>query len=114
MNFGIGRKAKFQYFGDIDYEGINIYETLKDRFKEYNISVHKLWYETILNLEHEPMKIRTQQIINNEKIESFLNEFSEHYQNKLRQIFSNRQYIPQEVFNLEVASKELKKGETYN
>lgn len=102
-----------KYFGDIDFEGINIYETLKEKYSSYKISVYKIGYETILDIENEPEKIRTAQNINSEKITKFMKEFTTEYKNKLERIFQNKKYIPQEVFNLEVASEKMKEGEAY-
>lgn len=105
---GIGAKDNIKYFGDIDYEGINIYVALKQKFNTYNISTYKLGYETILDIEEFPKNIRTNQDINLEKIEEFTNEFDRDYKNKLANIFDNKKYIPQEVFNYEIAMKKLK------
>ena len=34
-----------EYFGDIDYEGINIYEQLKSKYSQYNIKAYKTGYQ---------------------------------------------------------------------
>ena len=98
----INGKYQIQYFGDIDFEGINIYEALKEKYKKYEISAYKIGYEAMLKIENEPQKIRTAQTINIEKINEFLKEFSPEYQEKLTKIFESKKYIPQEVFNFEV------------
>ena len=111
-NFGITEKDTIQYFGDIDYEGINIYISLKEKYPEFNIHIYKQGYETILDLEQNPRNIRTKQNINHNNIQKFLSEFDEPkdtpYKEKLIQIFKQEKYIPQEVFNNEVAKKVIK------
>ncbi len=107
--FKINSKDNIYYFGDIDFEGINIYTSLKEKFKSYNISAYKKGYETILDIEKSPQKVRKNQHINQDKIEKFINEFKENYKNKLIEIFKNRKYIPQEVFNYAVALKSIDK-----
>lgn len=103
-NFNIGDTYEIQYFGDIDYEGINIYVSLKEKYMNYNIKVFEEGYNAILNLEKNPQDIGTKQSRNNDYIHSFLNEFDEIYKEKLNVLFENNKYIPQEVFNYKVAS----------
>ena len=99
-----------EYFGDIDYEGINIYEQLKSKYSQYNIKAYKIGYQKILDIEKNPNKIRTNQIYNLKNNEEFLKEFDKNYQEKLKYIFENKLYIPQEVFNANIAEK-IMKGE---
>ena len=99
-----------EYFGDIDYEGINIYEQLKSKYSQYNIKAYKTGYQKILDIEKNPNKIRANQICNLKNNEEFLKEFDKDYQKKLQYIFENKLYIPQEVFNASIAEK-IMKGE---
>ena len=106
--FKIDSKDNIYYFGDIDFEGINIYVSLKEKYNKYNISAYTKGYETILDIEKTPEKVRKNQNINQDKIEKFINEFDKKYKDKLIEIFNNKKYIPQEVFNYEVALKSMK------
>ncbi len=106
--FKIDSKDNIYYFGDIDFEGINIYVSLKEKYNKYNISAYTKGYETILDIEKTPEKVRKNQNINQDKIEKFINEFDKEYKDKLIEIFNNKKYIPQEVFNYEVALKSMK------
>lgn len=106
--FKIDSKDNIYYFGDIDFEGINIYVSLKEKYNKYNISAYTKGYETILDIERTPEKVRKNQNINQDKIEKFINEFDKKYKDKLIEIFNNKKYIPQEVFNYEVALKSMK------
>ena len=105
--FKIDSKDNIYYFGDIDFEGINIYVSLKEKYNKYNISAYTKGYETILDIEKTPEKVRKNQNINQDKIEKFINEFDKKYKDKLIEIFNNKKYIPQEVFNYEVAIKSM-------
>lgn len=105
--FKIDSKDNIYYFGDIDFEGINIYVSLKEKYSKYNISAYTKGYETILDIEKTPEKVRKNQNINQDKIEKFINEFDKKYKDKLIEIFNNKKYIPQEVFNYEVALKSI-------
>ena len=107
---GIGIEDNIWYFGDIDYEGINIYETLKEKYNHYKIEIYKLGYETILEIEDEPGSLRNAQNINSEKINKFLEEFPKKYKKILSEIFMQNKFIPQEVFNLEVAKQKMQEG----
>ncbi len=106
--FEIAENDTIQYFGDIDYEGINIYISLKEGYPKFHISVYKEGYETILDLEKNPKSIRTKQNIRKDCIQKFLTEFEEVYQERLSYIFNHQKYIPQEVFHYEVARKKVK------
>lgn len=105
--FKIDSKDNIYYFGDIDFEGINIYVSLKEKYNKYNISAYTKGYETILDIEKTPEKVRKNQNINQDKIEKFINEFDKKYKDKLIEIFNNKKYAPQEVFNYEVAIKSM-------
>ena len=106
--FKIDSKDNIYYFGDIDFEGINIYVSLKEKYSKYNISAYTKGYETILDIEKTPEKVRKNENINQDRIEKFINEFDKKYKDKLIEIFNNKKYIPQEVFNYEVALKSMK------
>ena len=86
---------------------LNIYVSLKNKYNKYNISVFTKGYQKILDIEKTPEKISTNQNINQNKIEKFINEFDSKYKDKLIEIFNNKKYIPQEVFNYEVALKNM-------
>lgn len=104
-NFDITLQDTIEYFGDIDYEGISIYEQLKNKYIDYNITTYQKGYKKILEIENNPRKIKNQQICNQKNNDEFCAEFDEFYQNKLKTIFEEKLYIPQEVFNANVAEK---------
>ncbi len=93
------------YFGDLDYEGIGIYENFASAFgAHYLISVFRNAYERMLakaeriGIEHLPATKEGQ----NRKIGSlFLSQFSQPQQDKIREILESGRYIPQEILNIE-------------
>lgn len=107
-NFQITPKDTILYFGDIDYEGINIYIALKEKYNIYNIQAYKKAYETILDIEQNSPNMKTKQNENQEYIYKFLNEFDDKYKQKLKKILDEKKYIPQEVFNYEIAKNIVK------
>lgn len=104
-NFDITNRYEIQYFGDIDYEGVNIYVSLKNLYINYNIKIFEEGYKAILDLARNPQNIRTKQNKNEEYIKIFLEEFDEEYKEILSDIFQKNKYIPQEVFNYKVISE---------
>jgi len=93
------------YFGDLDYEGIGIYENFASAFgAHYLISAFRNAYERMLakaeriGIEHLPATKEGQ----NRKIGSlFLSQFSQPQQDKIREILESGRYIQQEILNIE-------------
>lgn len=96
---------KIYYFGDLDYEGIGIYENFAVAYKEsYDILLFKVAYEKMLDkaerlgIANLPLTKEGQ----NRKIERlFLGNFSRTQQEKMMEILENGRYIPQEILNVE-------------
>ncbi len=92
------------YFGDLDYEGIGIYENFAAVYGErYRISVFKNAYERMLTkaerigLESLPVTKEGQ----NRKIgDAFFSQFSQPQQEKIKEILEQNRYIPQEILNI--------------
>ncbi|WP_061994617.1 Wadjet anti-phage system protein JetD domain-containing protein [Clostridium sp. ATCC 25772] len=96
------RENKIFYFGDLDYEGILIYESFYFAYKDqYDIKPfiegYKKMIDKVGNISSLP-KIKEGQ---NRKInEYFLQEFSLEYREKIKEILNNDLYIPQEIINI--------------
>ncbi|MDE7324296.1 MAG: hypothetical protein K2N73_16605 [Lachnospiraceae bacterium] len=92
------------YFGDLDYEGIGIYENFAAMYgKQYRISLFKAAYEKMLTkaerigIDQLPVTKEGQ----NRKIENvFLSQFSQPQQDTIKEILENDRYIPQEILNI--------------
>lgn len=96
---------KIFYFGDLDYEGIGIYENFFTAYgAQYDIKLFKNGYELMLakadriGIENLPLTKEGQ----NRKIDNlFFNQFSKTQQEKIKEILEQGRYIPQEILNIE-------------
>jgi Uncharacterized protein conserved in bacteria C-term(DUF2220) len=90
----------FLYFGDLDYEGIIIYESLQNLFqKELQIIPFREGYEYMLKkavLSNLPV---TKQGQNKNIGTLFLDAFAEDERKLIIQILNSEKYIPQEILN---------------
>ena len=91
------------YFGDLDYEGIVIYESFyKSYSSKYNITPFVNGYEKIIDkyLKNNIKLPKTKEKQNRNIKDVFMKEFSEYYKNEIRKILNNNLYIPQEIINI--------------
>jgi hypothetical protein len=98
--------GKVFYWGDIDYEGIAIYERFKKRYSEnLNIELFKSAYVTMLLLSEgrEMPKYSEKQNKNIDKV--FLTEM-ESYEQRILKLLEEGSYIPQEIVNYSVLREE--------
>lgn len=99
---------KVYYFGDLDYEGILIYETLQKKYPECKI---ELFYEAYIRMidKAEEMNVKMDQLllrlpetkVGQAKKEGtlFYQVFDANYRSKIQKILESRRYIPQEILN---------------
>ena len=89
------------YFGDLDYEGIIIYESLHKNFKsKYDIRVFTKGYEKMIDKGEKFNLPKTKEGQNRNIGQDFYNEFTEEYRSKMMEILSKDLYIPQEIINI--------------
>ena len=94
----------FYYFGDIDYEGIVIYESYKNKtLEEIDLKPFTPAYEYIVDkcfsfLNTLPI---TKEGQNKNIGDAFFINFDENYKNKILSILQDNKYIPQEALNYE-------------
>ncbi|MGL5085509.1 MAG: Wadjet anti-phage system protein JetD domain-containing protein, partial [Clostridium sp.] len=91
------------YLGDIDYEGIVIYESLKSVFeKGHNIRPFVDGYKVMIDkyLDRNISLPKTKDGQNRNISNVFLGEFTEEYICKINEILINDKYIPQEILNI--------------
>ncbi len=90
----------FLYFGDLDYEGIIIFESLQKSFQhDLKIIPFKKGYEYMLK-KAVLSKLPDTKIGQNKNIGNlFLNTFSENEGKLIIQILNSGKYIPQEILN---------------
>ena len=97
------------YFGDLDYEGIRIYEKFAEKFAaaygaQYDIRLFQCAYERMLTkadrigIEDLP---RTKEGQNRNIGSLFLGWFSQPQQTRIKAILEQDRYIPQEILNIQ-------------
>ncbi len=89
----------YYYFGDIDAEGINIYNQLHEKYKEYNVFPAVFFYEYILKKEgpENAKPIRTNQEIKD--FTPFIAFFEAEIGEMIKTIVLEKRYFPQEAIN---------------
>lgn len=96
-------RNKILYFGDLDYEGIIIYEGLYELFgKEYNMSPFISGYEKMIDKAKEEAIFlpETKEGQNKNISEIFLSEFHDDYRVEIEKILRDGLYIPQEIVSI--------------
>ncbi|WP_244832998.1 Wadjet anti-phage system protein JetD domain-containing protein [Clostridium sp. BJN0001] len=96
-------KNRILYFGDLDYEGIIIYESLFKLFsKEYNITPFVNGYKKMIDKakEEEISLPKTKEGQNKHINEIFLREFDNNYRLQIEKILKDGFFIPQEIVNI--------------
>ncbi len=86
------------YFGDLDYEGIIIFETLHRDFRDkVKIEPFCIAYETMINKSDFSMLPKMKKGQNSNIGTSFLSYFNQDVQRRIIEILSQNRYIPQEI-----------------
>lgn len=97
------RNNKFLYFGDLDYEGIGIYEGIYELFSD-NVEI-ELFKEAYIFMIEKYIKTcielpSTKEGQNKNIKDIFLNNFNERHRNVISDILVSGKYIPQEILNI--------------
>lgn len=93
---------RFYYAGDIDYEGIKIFEGLARYFKENGnklelfVEIYDAMVDAVTDIDDLP-EMKEQKKI---EIEVFCGYFDQERADKIRMILSRRKYIPQEILSI--------------
>ena len=99
------------YFGDLDQEGIHIFNSLRKKFHRYNIRPAVSLYTYILKKvgpEHAK-PLRTRQQSGDSSLSPFIDFFDSDVKGEIKEIISEKKYLPQEIFN-KTDLPELKHG----
>jgi hypothetical protein len=91
----------YYYFGDMDQEGIIIFNRLRNTFPEYEILPAVSLYEYMLNKAgpENAKPLRKCRKLNGESLSPFIDFFSRETGKLIEEIISAQKYIPQEVVN---------------
>ncbi len=107
-----GSVNTYYYFGDLDYEGIEIYQTLLGNNGELNICLCKELYSLMLKESKKYNLPETKEGQKKTNIDMFLNNFNEKEKQDIKEILEKGFYIPQEILNYQILKREMKEGLT--
>ena len=90
------------YFGDLDYEGIGIYENLSELFnEEWKIIPFMAGYEKLLDKAVKAVSIPETKERQNRNIKNiFFSYFSTERIKQMKEILEKGRYVPQEILNI--------------
>ncbi len=105
-----GSRNCYYYFGDLDFEGIEIYNTLVDTNKELNISLCTELYAWMLqkSTQYDLPKTKAGQRVTD--IQAFLTHFNERECQSINHILHSGLYIPQEILNYSLLKNKMMEG----
>lgn len=111
-------KATYYYFGDLDYEGIGIFNDLRDINPELNIKLFSGLYSWMLEEAATLLKSTERKFElpgakekqNRRCMEMFLEEFTAKERILINNILEEGRYIPQEILNRGYFYSRLKNG----
>lgn len=94
-----GLQSRYYYIGDIDYEGIGIFNELTEQNPALQIKLMTPLYIMMLEKSKEVSLPFTKDMQVESNPESFLAEFEPQYRDMIVKILQSRRYIPQEILN---------------
>lgn len=95
------RENKIYYFGDLDYEGIGIYEKLAQMFQNgYEILPFSPGYVRMLEKAKEAVLPETKEQQNRNITDHFFSFFKWDTAAEMKKILETERYIPQEILNI--------------
>jgi len=109
-NLLTGSINRYYYFGDLDYEGIEIYQTLLENNKELDINLCAELYSWMLVEAKEYSLPRTRSGQKKVDINAFLKSFTVQECEEIKAILDNGLYIPQEILNYPLLKGKMMEG----
>lgn len=94
-----GQEGIYYYFGDLDYEGINIFNNLVRNNKKLDIRLMRSLYEEMIRLSKGVKLPETKELQRVNKMDDFLKGFSDDDIKYIKTILGLRKYIPQEIIS---------------
>ncbi|MCC8073560.1 MAG: DUF2220 domain-containing protein [Methanosphaera sp.] len=92
-------KCDFLYFGDLDYEGIGIYQTLKKQSTDFDLQLFSKLYVKLIELSNLTSLRKVEKQQKEVDITLFLQDFCGETVENIKWILSDGRYIPQEALN---------------
>lgn len=104
---------RFYYFGDLDYEGISIFQEARMKNPEIRMELLTPAYDLMLRLsENMKYPMTRDHRMPRADLSSFLTLFSEEHQEKILSILEGGYYIPQEILSY-ATLKSIMKGNSH-
>lgn len=95
---------KWYYFGDLDFEGLRIYEQLQERYPEIPLYPFTAAYKKMLSKGMEKIGMKHLPDTKEGQVRDlsgiFMGWFSREIQERMCQILDSGKYIPQEIINI--------------
>ncbi|WP_366922098.1 DUF2220 family protein [Metallumcola ferriviriculae] len=109
-NLLTGSINRYYYFGDLDYEGIEIYQTVLENNKELDINLCAALYSWMLVEAKEYSLPRTKLGQKKVDINAFVKSFTVQESEEIKAILDNGLYIPQEILNYPLLKGKMMEG----
>ena len=93
------KENQFYYFGDLDPEGITIFEGLAQRYPQFRFTPFQLFYEALLRHAHRAPRLKTTQKVKREDLEHFLSRFPAELARTMQELLAEGRYLPQEALD---------------
>lgn len=106
-----GQECIYYYFGDLDYEGINIFNNLVQNNKELDIRLMSSLYVEMIRLSKRINLPDTKELQRVNKMDDFLKQFNEENVKCIKMILQDRKYVPQEIISYIEFSKFITAGD---
>jgi len=104
-----GSKNTYYYFGDLDYEGIQIYFDLKASNNTADIRLFKDAYRMMKRLaDGHTLPVSTDRRNKIGRFNEFLNYFPKEDADQMGIILESGRYIPQEILNYQIIKKNMR------
>jgi hypothetical protein len=93
---------KLVYWGDIDYEGIGIYERLKEKYEsKFKIKLFRQAYKEMIK-KSKKVNLNTSKDKQNKNIKGIFYDELKEIEANIKNILENGKYIPQEILNYQI------------
>lgn len=104
-----GSQNRYFYFGDLDYEGIQIFLDVQTANKGVDIELFKEGYKLMLRLaDGLDLPVSPDRRDKEVDLADFLRLFTQDEQERIISILANGRYIPQEIINYQIIKRTVK------
>lgn len=112
MNYSNSQAMNYYYFGDLDMEGIGIFESLINANSDLNIYLMKELYIDMLNEAKTVTLPKSSEQQQNTEGNVFFEYFNERQAKDINELLTNGVYIPQEILTYGFLKKKIEKSDT--